>query len=285
MFATTSINRREGKTNENKKTLCCQANAYILTLLIPSTTLPYIVADLGNDPNYPWITITWNLGAAVIVSIGGRLTDIFGRRYFLMFGAILSVIGAVVGATGQSVNQMIASGVLFGVGSGFQELAYACVQELVPNRYRIYAVGGLDLTLFFAFTSPLISYAFIAYYPVISWRAAYWYMFSFHIFAFILLVVFYHPPDFEMKHRREGVSRLRMFLRIDWFGVLLFSSAAILFLLGLNFGGRTYPWTSAGTLVPLILGFLLFVAVGVWSYYNTLEYPLFPRRLFKQIRE
>ncbi|KAF2805891.1 uncharacterized protein BDZ99DRAFT_524135 [Mytilinidion resinicola] len=38
--------------------LASQFNAYILTLLIPSTILPYINADLGPDPNYPWITIS-----------------------------------------------------------------------------------------------------------------------------------------------------------------------------------------------------------------------------------
>lgn len=59
--------------------LIAQFNAYILTLLIPSTTLSYINADLGPDPSYTWITVSWQLGAAIVVSIGGRLADIFGR--------------------------------------------------------------------------------------------------------------------------------------------------------------------------------------------------------------
>lgn len=56
-----------------------QFNAYVLTLLIPSTTLSYINADLGPDPSYTWITVSWQLGASIIVSVGGRLADIFGR--------------------------------------------------------------------------------------------------------------------------------------------------------------------------------------------------------------
>ncbi|KAI0145399.1 fungal trichothecene efflux pump [Xylariaceae sp. FL1272] len=264
--------------------LCGQINAYIMTLLIPSTTLPYIIADLGPDPNYPWITITWTLGAAIIVSIGGRLSDIFGRRYFMITGALISIVGTIVGATGQSINQMIASGVLFGLGSGFQELCYACVQEVVPNHWRVRAVGLLDLSNLIAFSSPVISYVFIAFQPI-GWRGAYWYMFSFHVFAFVLLFFFYNPPDFEMKHRDEGVSRLRLLAQIDWVGVFLFAAAAVLFLLGLNFGGRTYPWKHPGTLVPLIVGLLLFVASGFWAAYNNLKYPLFPRKLFRKVRE
>lgn len=88
--------------------LASQFNAYILTLLIPSTTLSYINAELGPDPNYTWITVSWTLCASVIISVGGRLSDIFGRRYFLLFGASISFIGTIVGATGQSINQMIA---------------------------------------------------------------------------------------------------------------------------------------------------------------------------------
>lgn len=39
--------------------IASQYNAYVLTLLIPSTTLGYINAELGPDPNYSWITVSW----------------------------------------------------------------------------------------------------------------------------------------------------------------------------------------------------------------------------------
>jgi hypothetical protein len=77
--------------------------------------------------------------------------------------AIISICGALVGANGRSINMMIASGALFGVGSEFQDLCYACVRELVPNRYRIVAVGDPGMSLAIIFSSPVISYAFVAY--------------------------------------------------------------------------------------------------------------------------
>lgn len=110
---------------------------------MPSTILSNINEDLGPSPSYSWITVSWNLVAAVVVTVSGRLADIFGRRYFLITGAIFGCIGALVGATAQSINQMIASGVLFGVGGGFQEMCYSCIQELVPNKWRILTIGKL----------------------------------------------------------------------------------------------------------------------------------------------
>lgn len=58
-----------------------------------------------------------------------------------MFGAISAAIGALVGATGQSINQMIVSGIIFGIGGGFQEMCFACAQELVPNKWRFQTLG------------------------------------------------------------------------------------------------------------------------------------------------
>lgn len=118
-----------------------QFNCYIMTLLIPSTTLSHIIADLPPNPSYTWITVSWQLGASILISVGGRLSDIFGRRYFMLCGSLLGIVGCLVGATGQSVNQMIASGVIFGVASGIQEMAYACLQEILPNKYRMIGIG------------------------------------------------------------------------------------------------------------------------------------------------
>lgn len=266
------------------KALCGQINAYIMSMLIPASTLTMINAELGPDPNSTWITLNWSFGASMVVSIGGRLSDIFGRRYFMITGAIISICGALVGANATSINQMIASGALFGVGSGFQELCYACAQELVPNHHRIIAVGGLDISLAIAFSSPVISYAFIAYQDI-GWRGAYWYLFSFHVAAFVLLFFFYNPPDFEMKHREDGKTKWQLVKQMDWVGVFLFLTGGALFLIGVNFGGRTYPWTHPGTLAPIIIGGCCFIAVGLWCSYAKLEYPLFPPKLFRRVRE
>ncbi|KAF3025854.1 hypothetical protein E8E14_014780 [Neopestalotiopsis sp. 37M] len=264
--------------------IATQINAYIMTLLIPSTTLSYINADLGPDPNYTWITVSWTLGAAVIVSVGGRLSDIFGRRYFMMFGATISIVGCLVGANAKSINMMIASGVLFGIGSGFQEMCYAIIQEMLPNKHRIVGVGSLDISLALAFSSPVISYAFIAY-QEIGWRGAYWYMFSWHLFGFLMLVLFYHPPNFDNKHGREGKTRLQLLMELDYVGLLLFVVANVLFLLGVNWGGRAYAWKSAAVITPIVIGVVCAIVLGFWEAYANLKYPLLPPKMFKKIRE
>lgn len=103
-------------------------NAYIFCLNIPAAMLSTINADLGPDPRYTWITISWNLGGAIVVTIAGRLSDLFGRRYFFLSGALLLVVGSIIACTAHSISQMIASGVVYGLGSGCLEMAFGAVQ-------------------------------------------------------------------------------------------------------------------------------------------------------------
>lgn len=133
-------------------------NAYLFTLLIPPAILGFINAELGPDPRYTWITISWNLGGAMFVTIGGRLSDIFGRRWFFIAGAVILMIGSIVSATGQSIGQMIAGGALFGMGSGFLEMAFGAVQEIVPSKYRHVTIGLFDAASIIAQMMPLISW-------------------------------------------------------------------------------------------------------------------------------
>ncbi|OJJ54342.1 hypothetical protein ASPSYDRAFT_94096 [Aspergillus sydowii CBS 593.65] len=264
--------------------LCLLYNSYLFTQLMPAVILSSINADLGPDPNYPWITICWNLGAAVVVTVGGRLSDIFGRRWFLISGAVFGAIGAVVGATGQTIPQMIGAGVLMGVGGGFGEMIFASVQEIVPNERRLFILGCVEISNIPAMLSPMIGYAFITH-AKLGWRVCYWWMFAFEAFTAIALFLFYKPPSFETKHRDDGKTRRQLVAALDYIGVLLFLAACILLLLGLNWGGRNYPWKSAAVIASIVLSAVLFVLLGCWETYANLEYPILPPRLFRKWRD
>ncbi|KAF2637624.1 MFS general substrate transporter [Massarina eburnea CBS 473.64] len=258
--------------------------SYLFTLIMPAAVLAYINADLGPDPKYPWITVCWNLGAAIIVTVGGRLADIFGRRWFLLTGAVAAAIGALVGATGQSITQMIVSGVLFGFGGGFQEMCFACAQELVPNRYRFLTLGMMILANHVSSFGPLIGYAFVAY-TKIGWRACYWFCFAWECATAIMLWVFYRPPSFETKHEDDGKSRWQLVKELDYVGLGLFTAGCLLLLLGLNWGGVTYPWSSTHVVTPIVIAFACFVALAFWEIYASLKYPILPPKLFIKWRD
>lgn len=84
--------------------------------------------------------------------LSGRLTDLFGRRWFFISGSTIGLVGAIVGVTAQTVNQVIAAEVLIGVAAGFQISFFWVVSEIVPMNRRFIANSGIYL-----FSVPTVS--------------------------------------------------------------------------------------------------------------------------------
>ncbi|KAI4676045.1 uncharacterized protein J4E84_009661 [Alternaria hordeiaustralica] len=257
-------------------------NAYLFTLLIPPAILTYINADLGPDPRYTWITISWNLGGAMFVTVGGRLSDIFGRRWFFIAGAIILIIGSIVSATGQSINQMIAGGALFGCGSGFLEMAFGAVQEIVPSKYRHVTIGLFDAASIIAQIMPLVSWVIIK--QTGNWRICYYVMIGFQAINLVLLFFFYHPPSWKDKKAEHGKTAGQLLREFDWLGLFLFLAGCTLFIVGVSWGGSQAPWVSATVLAPIIIGLVTLIGLGFYEAYYNITAPLFPPRLFRALR-
>lgn len=79
----------------------------------------------------------------------------------------------------------------------------------------------------------------------------------------------------------EGDMRKKL-LQIDYLGSLLTIISSVLLLLGLNWGGTTFSWSSVPVLVTLILGVVTLVAFLFWeAKYATL--PIIPGELLTPV--
>lgn len=64
-------------------------------LLLPLGILQQIGLELKDTDNILWMPGGWSVASAVSFSIAGGLSDIFGRRWVLIFGQFLTLIGGV----------------------------------------------------------------------------------------------------------------------------------------------------------------------------------------------
>lgn len=78
---------------------------------------------LGPHPQYNWMLAAYTIGSAVALPLTGGLSDIFGRRYFFMGGCVISLIGTIIAATANTVEQIIPAMLLKGIGGAAQQLA------------------------------------------------------------------------------------------------------------------------------------------------------------------
>ena len=55
--------------------------ACYLGWVLPANTLTLINEDIGPDPNYTWIALTWTMCVSFGFLLTGRFSDILGRRW------------------------------------------------------------------------------------------------------------------------------------------------------------------------------------------------------------
>lgn len=147
----------------------------------------------------------------------------------------------------------------------------------------MFTVGCFESSGVIAFTTPIISWVLID--RTGTWRYAYWYMTAFQGLNIIFLFLFYHPPAFSTKHAEDGKTKMQLLKEFDYVGMFLFIAGCALLLIGISSGGSIFPWASAQTLVPIILGFLLLVALGLYETYATISVPILPPKLFTRVRQ
>ncbi|OIW22509.1 MFS general substrate transporter [Coniochaeta ligniaria NRRL 30616] len=108
-----------------------------------------LMAGVGAFVNiYTWISLVYSAACAVCIAPLGRITDIFGRRYWFIGSGVLSVIGSIVCATAKSIPVLIGGNVLLGVGTAAQLSFHYVVGEIVPIKYRYLASAGVYLFCF-----------------------------------------------------------------------------------------------------------------------------------------
>jgi hypothetical protein len=66
---------------------------------------------------------------------------------------------------------------------------------------------------------------------------------------------------------------------VDWLGALTIVGSSVMFLLGLEFGGVTFPWNSATVICLVVFGLVMAGAFALIEW-KVARYPVIPLRLF-----
>ncbi|KAF2119628.1 fungal trichothecene efflux pump [Lophiotrema nucula] len=242
--------------------------------------LGIINADIGPDPNVVWVALSYTLTSAVALTIIGRVTDIFGRRWTFVGGAALGVIGSIICATAQNVNTLIGGTTIMGIAAATQLSYFYVMGELVPMKHRL--AGNAFCYLFCipgSGVAPVISNAFIKYQPKVGWRGCYYVLIGINTASFLCWFFFYHPPTFRMKHG-QNASLLKYVKQFDYVGTALYTGGLLIFMMGLSWGGSVYPWASSYVIATIVVGIVSLVAFVLYECFMNLKEPLVPMHLF-----
>ena len=220
-----------------------------LSQTVVATTMPLIIADLGGFDRYTWAATSYMIAATLAYPIVGRLSDIHGRRRFLLLGLAIFSAGSILLGFCESMTQVVALRAVQGAGGGtIMTCCYVSVADLFRPDERGRFHGVLSAVYGVSFVvGPLLG-GLLA--DALSWKWA------FLIIGLAGIPVLLLTARVFPKPRAHPVER-----DLDLMGMIALVLAVPPLLVALSSGGVQYEWRS-----PPILGMLLFslAMIGVF---------------------
>lgn len=233
---------------------------------IVSTCGTIIAANLGGLSLYSWMFTAFLLCETIAIPIGGKLSDIYGRRPFFILGMVLFLGGSIAAGLSSSMEFFILCRAVQGLGGGFlMPVATAAIADLYSPVERgkmqgiMGAVFGLGTAL-----GPVIGGLIT---DNISWHWVFY--INVPIAAVALFLTARQFPAMEITSRKK----------VDFLGMSVLGLFLLDLLLFFSWAGKDFEWIS------LESGVMALAAAVLLMIFTLIEYkaddPVIAPRLFK----
>lgn len=234
---------------------------------IVGTALPRIIADLKGFEHYTWVATAYLLTATAMMPIVGRLTDMYGRKWFYIAGIIIFLAGSALCGISQNMTQLILFRGFQGIGAGIMMAnAFIVIGDLFPPSERgkyqglIMAVFGLSSII-----GPLLG-GFIT--DNISWHWIFYINLPVGVPVILAFIRFFpNVKPAQTKHR------------IDYLGMTVLVLCVTPLIVGLSWAGAQYEWISLQVIGALSMAAVM-LAAFIWIESHAAE-PIMPLGIFR----
>ncbi|WML42135.1 MDR family MFS transporter [Neobacillus sp. OS1-2] len=234
------------------------------------TAMGTIVGDLGGLESFVWVVSAYMVAEMAGMPIFGKLSDMYGRKRFFIFGLILFMAGSALCGTAETITQLSIYRAIQGVGGGaLVPIAFTIMFDLFPPEKRG-KMGGLFGAVFglSSIFGPLLG-AYIT--DHISWHWIFYINLPLGILSLIFIVISYKESPIHQKQS------------IDWWGAVTLIGAVVCLMFALELGGQKYAWDST-VILSLFTGFavlfLLFLFVETKAKDPIISFSMFKNQLF-----
>lgn len=213
-------------------------NASLAGAFLTGSVITAINAELGPNPAYPWLGTATTVAAGASCVLLGTLSDLLGRRWFMIITCSFGILAGIVGVTARNVptgkssfrdsvggsllrHTVIAANALLGYSQGASTISISALAELVQVKNRGYVQGGNNLACVpWTLTGSLIAHKLLSD-TAAGWRGVYYVVLAMQTSATLSLTLFYHPSTALAMKTQEGRDILANFDYIGLVGLLV----------------------------------------------------------------
>ncbi len=248
-------------------TVCIGAFMAALDASIVNVALPDMSTYFSTSASVvSWVLISYLLTLTAMLTMFGRMADMWGRRPLYTFGFLVFIIGSATCGAAVNLPMLITSRVLQAAGAAMlQANSVAIITATVPASVRGRAIGfqgsaqAIGLSL-----GPAIGGGLIA---LFGWRAIFYVNVPVGLIGTIMAAM--------ILPRDKLTSKKATF---DWWGTLFMTPFLVLLMMALT-EGNVWGWSS-----PRILGMFGAAVVFLLAFIGRelkFRAPLVDLRLFK----
>ncbi|WP_052487609.1 MDR family MFS transporter [Gordoniibacillus kamchatkensis] len=233
---------------------------------IVATAMGTIVGQLGGLDKFVWVTSAYMVAEMAGMPIFGKLSDMYGRKRFFVFGILVFMLGSILCGTAQSIVQLSIYRAVQGIGGGaLVPIAFTIMFDATTpeNRGKLNGLFGAVFGLS-SILGPLLG-AYIT--DFIRWEWIFFINLPLGLLAFAMIALFYKE------------SRVHNNQRIDYIGAVTLVGAVVCLIFAMELGGKQYAWNSV-PIASLFAGFVLFAALFLWAEKRAQE-PIISFRMFQ----
>lgn len=227
--------------------LCLAVMIACLDSTVVATCGPIMVRDLGGEESYSWILTSYLLCSTLMIPVAGKLSDLYGRRRFLVLGLVLFVFGSMMAGLCGGMGSFIACRCIQGFGGGILiPVSTAAVGDLydIEDRARMQGLLGAAYGVGSGM-GPLVGGSLTEFF---SWHWAFFINIPLVVVCAVLILSRY-PTNIQ-----------RADVRIDVLGMMVLSVLLLDVLLLMEWGGRQFEWIGLESMSMLAIALILIVA-------------------------
>jgi len=233
---------------------------------IVSTAMPRIISILGGMDYYTWVITIYMLTSTIATVLVGKLSDIYGRKPFILAGIVFFIIGAFLSGFSKDIFQLITYRGIQGIGAGIiMASAFTAVGDLFSPRERGKWTG--IMMAIFGFSSVLGPPLGGWLVDNMDWKWLFWIFLPLGIVAFVMIFMLF--PKVERRASEK----------IDYLGMLFLSLAIIAMLLGFSWAGTRFEWGSV-EILSLFAATVIFLIIFIFVEMKA-KSPVLPLSLFR----